>query len=125
MRISSLSISNVPMPRVASSVPARLREELLRGRPNASGMADILSTPGALGAEHPFPAGETPRWHGGDPGEDGVGGGWCHPAGWGDGREDWGWDGDSGDTPGWAGEGKEGRDGEMEVDGDRDGERKE
>lgn len=57
MRISSRSASSGPMPSVASSVPPRLRKELLRGRPRGSGTADILSTPGALGAEHPFPAG--------------------------------------------------------------------
>jgi len=78
-------------------------------------MADILSTPGLLGAEHPFPAGETRCWHGGDPGDQGV----TLPAGemgmgMGEGRVGWGQWG----LAEVAGEGKEGRDGELEVDRD-------
>lgn len=72
----------------------------------------IVTTPGVLGAEHPFPAGQTPRWHLGDPG-DGVGrgsGGWGRQVGTvgtprgGRGRDGWrGWRDGGGWRQRWGG----------------------
>lgn len=111
MRISSRSASSGPMPSVASSVPPRLRKELLRGRPRGSGTADILSTPGALGAEHPFPAGRGKYcW--------GVWGRWEREEGYPRELRGWGWGRES--CMGWreGGEGME-SDGEMERERER------